>query len=72
MTYLYHFLNQLHYTILIHSSRILKSLWVGMDLRVQLGTVDKVLHRNLGVAINSASNYMCNLRLSLPLSIILI
>ena len=72
MTSLYHFLNQLYYTILIHSSRILKPLWVGMDLRVQLGTVDKVLRRNLGVAINSASNYTCNLRLSLPLSIILI
>ena len=43
-----------------------------MDLRVQLGTVDKVLGRNLGVGINSASNFMFHLRLSLPVSVILI
>ena len=54
------------------SSRILKPLWVEMDLRVQLGTVDKVLGRNLGVGINSASNYMRHLRSSLSLSVILV
>ena len=33
-----------------------------MDLRVQWGTVDKVLGRNLGARINAVSNYMGNLR----------